>query len=54
MRPYILAVLLIIVSLSKAYAQTMPTMPHLSYPEPGTFCDVLRPCPDVAKTEKDS
>lgn len=51
MRPYILAVLLIVASLVKADAQTMPTFPHVTYPETGTFCGVLMLCPKVEKAE---
>lgn len=45
MRPFLLAALITFTSLSQVAAQTMPTMPSTTYPEPGTFCGLLQLCP---------
>jgi hypothetical protein len=45
MRPYLLAALITFASVSLVAAQTIPTIPPTTYPEPGTFCGFLKLCP---------
>ncbi len=44
MRPLFLATVLLATSLVPASAQSIPDAPTLTYPEPGTFCGVLKLC----------
>lgn len=44
MRPFLLAALIMIASLTQVSAQTIPAFPTLTYPQPGTFCGLLTLC----------
>lgn len=51
MRPLILAATLVIANATQVAAQTMPTFPPTSYPEPGSFCGLLTFCAEAAPKE---
>jgi hypothetical protein len=54
MRALILTVLIVFANLTQAAAQTMPTLPTLSYPETGTFCGFLTLCPKAVSPTDDA
>jgi hypothetical protein len=54
MRALILTLLIVFANFTQAAAQTMPTMPLATYPEPGTFCGFLTLCPNAAAPTDDA
>ncbi|PJI86468.1 hypothetical protein BC777_2838 [Yoonia maricola] len=46
MRALIITILVIFATFTQASAQTIPVTPTLTYPEPGTFCGLLKLCPN--------
>lgn len=54
MRPLIITVLIVFANLAQVAAQTIPTMPPSTYPEPGTFCGFLTLCPKAAAPADDA
>lgn len=54
MRSLLLAILILAANLTPVAAQTMPTMPPSTYPEPGTFCGFVSLCPKAAAPKEDT
>ncbi len=54
MRLILLTAFVSFASLAQAPAQAMPTMQNLTYPEPGSFCGLLKLCrPDDAEPKEE-
>ncbi len=51
MRSIPVAVVILISSLNLAVALPAPTLPNLTYPEPGAFCGFMKPC-DASEADK--
>lgn len=54
MRRLILTVVIVFANLTQVAAQTMPIMPPSTYPEPGTLCGFLTPCPKAGAPADDT